>query len=440
MEEDSCFLGGNDMDLLSQFEDILEGDKLIDEIGFLHPSQFSLLDEVPSDSPPTLNTPIHLSETNTANRVQLQYGKTIFWNKNHKLGICTNVLSHLYIAARHAYMDVSRRYKASINVSSNRGAVCSAAPRADFDHLLENEILKHTKALLILSCNFGSAWNLRRLVLLRRHEISFFLDELRFSALVFSYAPKCEYAWSQRRWVIKMLEKKLQSLDEHISEESALVEKIAEKSKMNYRAWSHRCWLISFMKRAQVLHELDKLKQWAELHVADNCCFHYRRELLLKILEDNYSQCVEASTDSKFDICCLWKEELKWTELLIRRYIGREALWIHRRFLAQCWITHFTTNEGAIMLDPEDPLSSSTEIFLAKELQLLKCCFDILADGFDDTQDQAQYAACYFLWIFKFVLPQEPKHEQIIKEVREMKPILQKACPWNNLCCKNLFK
>ncbi|XP_042441772.1 uncharacterized protein LOC122027038 isoform X2 [Zingiber officinale] len=34
-----------------------------------------------------------------------------------------------------------------------------ASSQENSDHLLEDEILKHTKALLVLSCNFSSAWN-----------------------------------------------------------------------------------------------------------------------------------------------------------------------------------------------------------------------------------------------------------------------------------------
>ncbi|RWW64383.1 hypothetical protein BHE74_00028382 [Ensete ventricosum] len=211
MEKDSSFPGGYEMNLLEQFEVILEGDKLIDEIGFLHPSQFASLDEDSSSSSPTLAPP------------------TTFWNRNHKLAISTHVLCDLCVAVRHA-----------------------VTAGANLDHLLENEILKHTKALLILSFNFASAWNCRRLVLSRKFEISLFVEELRFSTLVLAYAPKCDYAWSQRRWVIKILGEKCHNLQDTIREESDLVEKIAEKSKMNYRAWSHRSWLISYMKRVQV--------------------------------------------------------------------------------------------------------------------------------------------------------------------------------------------
>ena len=59
-----------------------------------------------------------------------------------------------------------------------------------------------------------------------------------------------------------------------------------QRSKMNYRAWNHRCWLVSYMTREQVLHELKKSRNWAGLHVADNCCFHYRRvSFLMNLLQ-----------------------------------------------------------------------------------------------------------------------------------------------------------
>ncbi|MCI05471.1 protein prenyltransferase alpha subunit repeat-containing protein 1-like, partial [Trifolium medium] len=35
-----------------------------------------------------------------------------------------------------------------------------------------------------------------------------------------------------------------------------------------------------------VLSEMKKSRSWAALHVSDNCCFHYRRRLLQKIMED----------------------------------------------------------------------------------------------------------------------------------------------------------
>lgn len=91
----------------------------------------------------------------------VQYDKTAFWNYNHKLAISTQVLPQLYSAALHAYKDVTRSYKGSVNLSLNVDAPDDTAAPANSSHLLENEILKHTRALLILSHDFGSAWNSR---------------------------------------------------------------------------------------------------------------------------------------------------------------------------------------------------------------------------------------------------------------------------------------
>lgn len=81
-----------------------------------------------------------------------------------------------------------------------------------------------------------------------------------------------------------------------------------------------------------------------------------------------------------------------------------KALWVHRRFLFQCWIKHFTTKKE-VLLDSEDHLvSSTTQTFLAGELHFVKSFFNISSDEFHDTQDQAQYAASYILWILKVML------------------------------------
>ncbi|KAI9072737.1 hypothetical protein K1719_045300 [Acacia pycnantha] len=93
---------------------------------------------------------------------------------------------------------------------------------------------------------------------------------------------------------------------------------------MNYRAWIHRCWLVSRMKTEQALHELKRARNWAEQHIADNSCFHYRRRLLVKILED--SGCMRGVSSSyNSDIHQLWKDELDWNRTLINRYVGREV-------------------------------------------------------------------------------------------------------------------
>uniref|UniRef100_M1A6Q1 Protein farnesyltransferase alpha subunit n=1 Tax=Solanum tuberosum TaxID=4113 RepID=M1A6Q1_SOLTU len=63
---------------------------------------------------------------------------------------------------------------------------------------LESELMKHSRALLILSCDFGTAWNSRKLVLSKKQSLSMFMNELIFSSVILSHSPKSEQAWSQR--------------------------------------------------------------------------------------------------------------------------------------------------------------------------------------------------------------------------------------------------
>lgn len=86
----------------------------------------------------------------------LRYDQTVFWNNNHKLAISIQALPQLYNAALRAYMDVNKSYKSPDKDSSD-----IASCGGDFNNFLENELLKHTKALLILSYDFRSAWNSR---------------------------------------------------------------------------------------------------------------------------------------------------------------------------------------------------------------------------------------------------------------------------------------
>ncbi|CAI0560458.1 unnamed protein product [Linum tenue] len=106
-----------------------------------------------------------------------------------------------------------------------------------------------------------------------------------------------------------------------------------QRSKMNYRAWNHRCWLVSYMDREQVRFldwasdtGTEQSKMWAGLHVADHSCFHYRMRLIIRILEDCCRKQEEGSCDSCVEVYLIWQEELDWNEELIKRYLGREQI------------------------------------------------------------------------------------------------------------------
>ncbi|KAF8692224.1 hypothetical protein HU200_039827 [Digitaria exilis] len=383
-------------DLLGHFERILHADPLIDEVGFLHPTQFSSLGcgEAGDSSP-------------QASVFQHRY----FWCRDHKLAISAEILPELYRAARDAYYN-------------SRNGSSQAA-----------NLMSHAKALLILCPDMLTAWNSRKMVLSEKYDLVKLKDELQLCALILSYSPKNESTWSHRRWVLKQIAEQHQDMAELVEKESVLVKEIAERSKMNYRAWRHRCWLIPYMTSKQVLDELKKSTRWCELHVADNCCFHYRRALLLALL-DGHLENGEDSLTWESETYLLWKDELRWDEMLIRRYRGRESLWNHRQFLSQRWI------QQLLALEETGPSTTSqVDPFITQEICLLSECLNDPADEFEESRVQAELSALYILWISKQVPALKGKLEERLHFVSmgRLKDVLVRACrpeklrPWMNL-------
>uniref|UniRef100_M8BPD6 Protein prenyltransferase alpha subunit repeat-containing protein 1 n=1 Tax=Aegilops tauschii TaxID=37682 RepID=M8BPD6_AEGTA len=334
-------------DLLRDFERILHDDPLIflpldripwcpihgvvswhrrDEVGFLHPTQF------------------HSLLVDSTDKSTSQY----FWCVDHKLAVSSSILPDLYRAARRAHSN------ATLNPSSSPSASDAAL------------IMTHSKALLILCADLLTAWNSRKMVLSTNFNLSHLKDELRLCALILSYSPKNESTWSHRRWVIKNLAQHLQDMPELIDKESLLVKDMAEKSKMNYRAWRHRCWLIPYMKTKQ--------------------------SLLLALLDGAANR--EDSLICQSEAYLMWKEELRWNETLIRRYQGRESLWNHRRFLSQWWVQHLLSCEETSLSN-----ESLADLFLSQEIHLLSDCLGAPGDEFGETRVQVELAALYILWI-----------------------------------------
>ncbi|XP_066317594.1 uncharacterized protein [Miscanthus floridulus] len=390
-------------DLLCHFEQILHDHPLIDEVGFLHPTQFCSLDCT--------------QDGNSASQPPEFHHTRYFWCRNHKLAISVEFLPKLYHAAWDAY--------------------CNARDAP----LSPTHLMRHTKALLILCPDLLTAWNSRKMVLSAEYDLTKLKDELQLCALILSYSPKNESTWSHRRWVITQVAEQHQDMLELIGNESILVKEIAEKSKMNYRAWRHRCWLIPYMTRKQVLDELKESTRWSELHVADNCCFHYRRSLLLALLDNRLGN-GEDSLSWESEICLLWKEELRWDETLIRRYQGRESLWNHRRFLSHWWIQHLLTVEENCCQHSTTVCSTTSQMdmFVTQEIQLLSEFLHDPVDEFEESRVQAELSALYILWITKQVPAVKGKLEERLHSVSmgKLKDVLAGACRpekrfWMNL-------
>ncbi|KAH9658925.1 protein prenylyltransferase superfamily protein [Citrus sinensis] len=371
------------LNLLAQLERILDLDPLIDEVGFIHPSQFATLKEEIGDS---------LSSEDR------DHESTSFWIRDHKLGISTQILIPVYKAAKHAFISALRQYKTPGNFSGKSQ-----------DDTLAIEVMIHSKALLLLSCDFATAWNSRKLIVSNKRLLPILMDELHLSALVLSYSPKSEQAWSHRRWVINMISRNCSTLQWIIERESELVEKIAE-----------------------VLDELKKSRNWSGLHVADNSCFHYRRRLMLRNLEGFCYTQDNNSSGYFVETYQIWKEELDWNESLIKRYIGREALWLHRRFLSMYLIKHMATHLLAVSCQSKPKASVDIDIdsLMDHELCLVHSCSTTIADA-NFEEAQAIHSAAYMLWLTK----QIPEYQGIdIQEklragVGDMTRMLKRSCP-----------
>uniref|UniRef100_A0A1J3CV42 Protein prenyltransferase alpha subunit repeat-containing protein 1 n=1 Tax=Noccaea caerulescens TaxID=107243 RepID=A0A1J3CV42_NOCCA len=376
-------------DLLNHFEHVLESDPLIDEVGFIHPSLFTVLDKEAGVSSACLNEVQPSTETSTS-----------FWNQDHKLGISTDILLQLCKDAKHAFLTALKEYKCHKNARSESSSTNISSGVSCSLRTLENKVMKHSQAILLLSSDFGTAWNARKLILSKQNQPWVLTEELRLSRLVLSNCPKSEPTWSHRRWIIKMLSRNNSTPEEIITKESELVESIGERSKMNYRAWYHRCWLVSYMPVEQVLQELNKSKRWAGLHVADSSCFHYRRRLMLRLLEPLNVK--GSNAYDKTEAQKMWMEELDWNKELVERYLGREALWLHRRFLSLNWIMYFARNHSS---ETGQSIIMNEEIvsFIDKEIQLLKSSMTVPDTKFEDFKAQAVHAAVYMIWLTKHI-------------------------------------
>ncbi|KAM0992378.1 hypothetical protein ACFX13_010803 [Malus domestica] len=112
------------VDLLNQFERILESDPQIDEVGFLHPSQFSKLNKEAGHSSPS-------SDDSTV----------------------------LRSADGNSQVDNIRILNSKADVSGDEKSLYVSL---SLDNSFESDVMKHSRALLLLSSDFGTAWHSSR--------------------------------------------------------------------------------------------------------------------------------------------------------------------------------------------------------------------------------------------------------------------------------------
>ncbi|WZZ87203.1 hypothetical protein YC2023_115782 [Brassica napus] len=175
-------------------------------------------------------------------------------------------------------------------------------------HLRESKVMKHSQAVLLLSSDFGTAWNARKLILPKQNQpLEAFTKELHLSRLILS---KSEPKWSHRTWIIKMLSRSSSTPQEIVTKESELVESIGER-------------------------------------------------LMLRVLEP--LKVKGSNANDKFDAHKTLMEELDWNKGLLKRYLGRE--------LSETGESIFTNEETGIFIGNEIHLLESSMTVLDNKFE-----------------------------------------------------------------------
>lgn len=135
-------------------------------MGFVHSTLFATLNEEIHGSPS--------SSSGAGSRPEVQVSKSnlvgdsrsdaYFWHSEHKLGISTLVIVSLYRAAKDAFMDSYKRYRSLSSCEVKKDETLDNNASMCWLNTLESEVMRHSKALLLLSCDFGTAWNSRYLL------------------------------------------------------------------------------------------------------------------------------------------------------------------------------------------------------------------------------------------------------------------------------------
>jgi protein prenyltransferase alpha subunit repeat containing protein 1 len=181
------------------------------------------------------------------------------------------------------------------------------------------------------------------------------------------------------------------------------------------------------------------------------------REKKVFSTEDFYGSFQNDTQEDWDEPFMIWKDELDWNKYLIKYYIGREALWIHRRFLFHELIQqprfHYSETSSTIDSDispkkeaPRDGYShQQLHTFLGEEFELIDTCLNVPDTGFEDTTQQKEYAAMYKMWMImqlQWINGSKELLERIEKERCNLKAMIEKVCPqravvWEGLFCLN---
>jgi len=229
-------------------------------------------------------------------------------------------------------------------------------------------IERYTRMALLLNPNVATFWNQRKRLI--SHQ---FLDgdcDLLLTRLVLSQKPKCVEALAHRRWLLQKQAAVNLLQPGWMEIELDLCTLLANRSKCNYHAWSHRQWIFSLDRSASFdvsvwISEFRINDEFARFHLSDHSGWHYRKFLLDQLKRNVHSLEKEgdeliskllpadvARQNGQFYLYLLLDELVKNGDLLIS-YSAHESLWYYRRFLLQALsvVQHSCRSSESVFLD-----------------------------------------------------------------------------------------
>ncbi|KAG7375471.1 hypothetical protein PHYPSEUDO_001084 [Phytophthora pseudosyringae] len=282
--------------------------------------------------------------------------ETAFFLEDHKLGVAFAAGIPLFQAARTQFHPLNALLQQEA-VGSDRRA----------------QLLHCTRAILLISADFYTAWNTRKSFVTRGWLDA--RDEVQFTNLVFTLHPKSIDTWAYRRWLAIQLCESLPGdelrvmFEQHIE----VCSRLAEQKPRNYHAWSFRHWVVSRLPLDLTLREIENMERWCRTHVTDHSGWNHRQHTLNELAKKYRDS---GSVDS---LQKLVLAEYKFVSEIMAQYPTHEALWCHRRYVMQCLLSevsrktiigdpaslHDLISRVAVVLSDAKPESMETAVLRA---------------------------------------------------------------------------
>ena len=242
-------------------------------------------------------------------------------------------------------------------------AVSSACTRELFREARQQikdgvNLLSATRAILLLSGDNSSIWNIRKRVVEASGDYSVYLEEVQLTTLIFSARAKASNAWAHRRWACKVIAMSSKISEDDLSffwsRELAICQDIASKYPRNYYAWTHRLWVCNYlplqsgyMKGLSLEEELAWANELFRKNVSDRSISHHIEQLILLCLKHELKNSMNPASLVLARRRSLILRQLAVSANLVELIPGHKSLWQHLRTTMRIFLDSAFTHENA---------------------------------------------------------------------------------------------